>query len=180
MLGDHALITKGVKPYDTSIRVPLIVAGAGVASTVADGLVCTLDFYPTFCDWAGVPEGARPPLEGHSLAPVVQDLPDPAPWPEVLVSYGGVQTVISEDSWRLTRFPEDERGQLFNLVEDPDEQRNLYDDPAYSEVRQRLLEQLVRAMGRPGTVPHYRNMPVVEGTKRIPVRAQFEGEVPIY
>ena len=29
MLGDHQLITKGVKPYDTGIRVPLIVAGGG-------------------------------------------------------------------------------------------------------------------------------------------------------
>ncbi len=96
------------------------------------------------------------------------------------MSYGGVQTVISEDGWRLTRFPEDEKGQLFNLVEDPEEQHNRYDDPTYTTVRQRLLEQLVRAMGRPGTVPHYRNMPVVGGAKRFPVGGQFQGEVPVY
>ncbi len=180
MLGDHALITKGVKPYDTGIRVPLIVAGADVAAKTTDRLTCTLDFYPTLCDWAGVLKGARPPLEGRSFVPVTAGRPDPEPWPEVLVSHGGVQTVISDDGWRLTRFPEDDRGQLFNLTEDPGEQHDLYDDPAYAEVRGRLLEQLVRALGRPGNVPHYRNMPVVGGVKRIPVGGRLEGEVPVY
>ena len=96
------------------------------------------------------------------------------------MSYGGVETVVSDDGWRLTRFPEGEKGQLFNLVEDPEEQRNLYDDPAYAGVRRRLLEQLVRAMARPGRVPHYRTMPVVAGVKRTPVGAEFVGEVPVY
>jgi len=180
MLGDHQLITKGVKPYDTGIRVPLIVAGGGTVAEESERLTCTLDFYPTFCDWAGVEEGRRPPLEGRSLAPICAGQSDPDPWPEVLVSFGGVQTVISDDGWRLTRFPDDDKGQLFSLVEDPGEQLNLYDDPAHAEVRQRLLEQLVRAMGRPGHVPHYRNMPVCEGTKRRPVGAKFLGEIPVY
>jgi len=180
MLGDHALITKGVKPYDTGIRVPLIVAGRGVSAEDTDRLTCTLDFYPTFCDWAGVPTGNGPPVEGRSIAAVCTGDDDADPWPEVLVSFGGVQTVISDDGWRLTRFPEDDKGQLFNLITDPGEQHNLYDDPAYVAIRQRLLEQLVRAMGRPGQVPHYRTMPVYEGTKRIPVRAEFIGEVPVY
>ncbi len=180
MLGDHALITKGVKPYDTGIRVPLIVAGAGIANVNTDRLTCTLDFYPSFCDWAGVPDEARPPLEGRSFVATSAGEHDPAPWHEILVSYGGVQTVVSSDGWRLTRFADDERGQLFHLIDDPAEQLNLYDDPAYLVVRQRLLEQLVRALGRAGNVPHYRNMPVVDGAKRIPVGPRFEGAVPLY
>ena len=77
MLGDHGLFTKGVKHYDMGIRCPLIVAGGPVTQPVQAGqrsrpvhdrLTCTLDFYPTFCDWAGVHEEARPPLEGKSFA----------------------------------------------------------------------------------------------------------------
>jgi choline-sulfatase len=180
MLGDHGLITKGVKPYDTGIRVPLIVAGAGVAPQVVDRLTCTLDFYPTFCDWAALPPEARPPVEGCSFAPVCAGGDDPEPWPEVLVSYGGVQTVISDDGWRLTRFPDEARGQMFNLVADPGEQHNLYDDPAFADRRRRLLEQLVRALGRPGRTPHYRTMPVVDGMKYVPVKSRLEDGVRLY
>jgi arylsulfatase A-like enzyme len=178
-LGDHGLITKGVKHYGTGIRVPLIVAGAGVASEATDRLTCTLDFYPTFCEWAGVSTEDMPPVEGHSLARFAAGQPESAPWSEVLVSMSGVYTVITEDGWRLTRFPEGV-GQMFNLIEDPEEQHDLYQDPDYTDVRQRLLEQLVRAMGRPAEVPHYRVMPLVNGKKRFPVRNRFEGEVPLY
>ncbi len=181
MLGDHGLMTKGVKPYDTGIRVPLIVAGAGVEpGRIVRRLACTLDFYPTFCDWAGVPDAARPPLEGHSLEPALCGAaPGPPPWNTVLVSHAGVRTIISADGWRLTRFPEGQ-GQLFNLVDDPAEQHNRYIDPACAAIRQRLLEQLADALGRPGEIPHYRTMPMVAGAKRYPVKHNLQGAVPLY
>jgi arylsulfatase A-like enzyme len=163
MLGDQGLMTKGPKHYDAGIRVPLIVAGGGVTSGVSDRLTCTLDFVPTFCDWGGVEDAARPPLEGRSLAPVCAGEDDPAPWTEVSAASGGTRSVITADGWRLTRFVAEGRGQMFDLHADPDEQRNLYEDPAYGAQRQALLERLVEVESRPARMRQYRNLPVDEG-----------------
>lgn len=167
MLGDQELMTKGVKHYDKGVRCPLLVAGGGVIPAVVDDLVCTLDFFPTFADWCCVPEDMLPPLEGQSFAPVCAGGVMPKPWPEILISYLDTHTVITADGWRLTRYAYEEQGQMFNLREDPDEQHDLYEDPSYADVRQRLLEGLVRAMGRPSRLPHYRNLPVMDGRKYV-------------
>jgi arylsulfatase A-like enzyme len=168
MLGDQGLTTKGSKHYDAGIRVPLIVAGGGVTGagtatgTVSDRLTCTLDFVPTFCDWAGVEAAARPPLEGRSLAPVCAGEDDPAPWSEISVASGGVRSVVTGDGWRLTRFVAEGRGQMFDLNADPDEQHNRYEDPACADRRQALLERLVAVESRPARLVQYRNLPVAD------------------
>lgn len=167
MLGDQGLMTKGSKHYDAGIRVPLIVAGGGVAgageAATSDRLTCTLDFVPTFCDWAGVDAAARPPLEGRSLAPVCAGRDDPAPWAEVSVASGGVRSVITDDGWRLTRFVAEGRGQMFDLNADPDEQHNRYEEPTCAAQRQALLERLVAVESRPARLVQYRNLPVAAG-----------------
>ena len=165
MLGDHDLITKGIKHYDLGVRCPLIVAGGPVAPGVTDRLTCTLDFFPTFCDLAGIPPQDRPPLEGRSFAPVCAGQPDPAPWPAVSVAFGGAETVITADRWRLTHFQESGRQQMFDLAADPREQRNLADLPAYAERNTRLLSALVDVMMRPRQVMQYRNLPYLDGKK---------------
>jgi arylsulfatase A-like enzyme len=184
MLGDHGLFSKGVKHYDLGIRCPLIVAGGPVRATVAgpatDRLTCTLDFYPTFCEWAGVPQPDRPPLEGKSFARLCAGEPGAEAWREVSVAIGTAESVVTDDGWRLTRYLADDKGQMFNLAADPDEQQNLYDDPAYAAKRQELLERLVRAMAAPRLVPQYRNLPLVDGRKRTPVRGQFDEGVRLY
>lgn len=165
LLGDHGLLTKGEKPYDGGVRCPLVVAGGGSSAGSTDRLTCTLDLFPTFCDWADVPAAERPPVEGRSFAPVCAGLADPDPWPAVSVAYGSVESVVSADQWRLSRFVDDNYGQLFNLADDPDEQRNLYCDPASAARRQRMLEQLVDVMARPRRIRDYRAMPAVNGRK---------------
>jgi arylsulfatase A-like enzyme len=161
MLGDHGLITKGVMHYDASVRCPLIVAGGGIPQGVNNGLVCSLDFYPTFCDWAGIPDEDRPPLEGRSFADTLDD----KRWDAVSVALGPVTSVVTDDGWRLTRFVEDDKGQLFDLNSDPQEQKNLYNDPAYAEKRTEMLEKLVTVMNRAQRLRHYRNLPRLEDKK---------------
>jgi len=175
MLGDHGLITKGVKPYDTSIRCPLIVAGAGVAPAVSQRLVSSLDVYPTLCDWAGIRAEYLPPLEGKSVAGVCAGEPESDRWDAVTSAYGPMETLISDDGWRLTRFLDEGRGQMFDLRADPAEQHDLYDDPAFSGKRLELLERMVEAMARPRRLAHYRNYPLLDGAK-VPVAADRMGD----
>jgi len=166
MLGDHGLITKGVKHYDAGIRCPLIVAGGAIPAGVSSRLTCTLDFFPSFCDWAKVPPEYRPPLEGRSFA-------EPG-WDSVAVCFDTVQSVITEDGWRLTRFGQEGKWQMFDLANDPQEQRNLWPDPAFQARRQELLEALTAVLARPGLVPHYRVMPVLDGGKVVVQSDQFQ------
>ena len=165
MMGDHGLIAKGTPHYDLGVRVPLLVAGAGISSNASDRLTCTLDFYPTFCDWAGIGDEERPPLEGKSFASSAAGEPEAEPWREISVAFSQVESVITDDRWRLTRFVKSGEAQMFDLGQDPHEQCNLYRAPESAAKRQELLERLLLVAARPHTVPHYRNMPILEGRK---------------
>jgi choline-sulfatase len=70
MLGDHGLYTKSVA-YEASLRVPLLVAGPGIAGNrISDSLVELIDLNPTICDLAGVP--VLPRIDARSIAPVLR------------------------------------------------------------------------------------------------------------
>ena len=170
MMGDHGMIAKGMPHYDTGIRCPLIVTGGVVRQGVSDRLCCSIDLFPTFCMWGGVPEESIPPCEGKSFASsctVFQDGTVDAQegWQEVAVSIGDVDSVITNDGWRLTRFSSQDAGQMFNLKEDPQEQHNLYHDPQYQNKKIELLERLVKTRTQPRIVPQYRNLASRDGQR---------------
>ena len=167
MMGDHGLIAKGKPHYDTCIRCPLIVAGGPVQQGVSSRLSCSLDLFPTFCEWGGVRTEALPPCEGKSFAgQCISTVPaESAGWEEIAVSIGGVDSVITEDGWRLTRFSPQNAGQMFNLKEDPQEQHNLYHDPRHQEKTVELLERLIKVRALPRLTHQYRNLALKDGQK---------------
>jgi len=156
LMGDHGLMAKFVH-YDGSIRSPLLVWGAGVGPRVTDRLTCALDFFPTFCDWAGVDREAWPPLEGKSFAALCRGGEAQDTWDAVAVWSADIQSVVTDDGWRLTRYFETDEGQMFDLRDDPDEQQDLYASPAHAAKRQELLERLVKVTARPASIPRYEN-----------------------
>ncbi|MDF1514451.1 MAG: sulfatase-like hydrolase/transferase [Anaerolineae bacterium] len=153
MMGDHGLIAKGVPHYDSCIRCPLIVTGADINQDVSDRLLCTLDLFPTLCDWAGVPTEDIPPYEGMSFAVPGHDRQD------IVVSIGPADSIITADGWRLTRYSHQDTGQLFNLQDDPAEQHNLYDEPGWSGRKIHMLERLVKLRAAPRLQVQYRTLP---------------------
>ncbi len=75
--------------WEESNRVPLVVAGPGMARGAECGRpVSLLDLYPTFCDLAGLPASPHPhvPLDGHSLVPLLADPAGAWSGPDVAVS----------------------------------------------------------------------------------------------
>ncbi len=184
LLGDHALITKGVAHYDAGVRCPLLVCGAGVTpGVVSERLTCSLDFTPTFCDWAGV---ADPwPLEGHSFAPECRGEAPSFERAAVTVEadyvphmHPSVRSIITDDGWRLTVFDEPGYGELFDLQADPDEQHNRYFDARFSEQRQSLFERHVRAFMRRAEMQQYRALPSVAGrAQRVAVGLSLQDDI---
>lgn len=169
-IGDHGLLMKGPWHYDKVVRTPMIMAGPGIRMGARmTGLSAGIDLCPTILDVAGVSitddraghgrVRENGPYAGRVLP--YRDGDDPtAGHDRVLIetnaSYLGerdpVRTVISDDNWRLTEFPEQDYGELFDLTDDPDEQRNRYADPSCEPRRRRMVGELVQALCEPSLI----------------------------
>ncbi len=124
--GSHGLIGKQ-NCYEHSMRVPLVVAGPGVAAGSTTDAMCYLfDVMPTLGARCGVP-GPKA-SEGIDLGAVLRDPAAPAR-PRILLAYRNVQRALRDDRWKLIRYPQVDRTQLFDLREDPHETVNLVDKP---------------------------------------------------
>lgn len=146
-LGDHGLMLKGPMPYDGLLRVGMLLAGPGIPSgrEVHDP-VSTLDVGATLGDLAGLEDN---PTHGASLLPVVRgDERREFAYDEwdVDASRCGVPLrlrTVRTATHRLTLELDSGDGELYDLVEDPHEMDNRFDDPALAGVRSDL-EDLVR------------------------------------
>jgi arylsulfatase A-like enzyme len=165
LLHDHGLLGKWERHYDTCIRVPLIMAGPGISPAVRSEMVDHTDIAPTVYQIAGLQPPALP--RPRLTLPHVPERIDPLPGRSLLSIAGGgapktwrdavyIQSnnnhweasprswarTIRTDRWRYSSFMAQGGEQLFDLVEDPHEQRNLAGDPAWRKQRDTLREQL--------------------------------------
>jgi arylsulfatase A-like enzyme len=115
--------------YEGGIREPLVMRLPGVIKpgTVIDAPVSSVDFFPTFCDFAGVKPGK---VDGVSLRPVLTGgklKPRPLFWhyPHYSNQGGEPGSAIREGDWKLIEFHADGRRELFNLKDDESEKVNL-------------------------------------------------------
>ncbi len=139
--------------YDESAKVPLIVSWPeGLPQNQRRSQVIGLtDLGPTILDALGAPE--LPNASGRSFWSVVKD--PTAPWLDLAFSEyctdsvpawtGGMavqQRMIRDHRWKLCWYL-GYRPQLFDLLDDPDETRDLAENPRFAAVRDRLSQQLL-------------------------------------
>jgi len=146
-LGDHGLILKGPMMYDGLLRVGLIMRGPGVpGGQVIGDPVSTLDLASTILDYSGVePDHAthgrtlRPLLEGGAGRDFALN-----EW-DLRASRCGVALdlrTVRTRTHRLTVERNSEAGELYDLVDDPHEMTNRFDDRALRRVRRELEEMI--------------------------------------
>jgi arylsulfatase A-like enzyme len=157
MLGDRHRFSKYCL-YDPSVRVPMIVAGAGVPErlrgTTDDRPAELIDVLPTLLSVAG---GSKPPeLPGRSL------LAEPTRSGAFCEMHGtGYEPreqapayMWRTRDWKLITYTPgtaaastsraaEARGELYDLRNDPDEFDNLYGDPAHLDTQERLQGDLL-------------------------------------
>lgn len=140
MLGDHMMLTKMVF-YEGAVRVPLIIRPpGGIRGRVEDALVEHVDVPALIREIAGA--AAVPASEGRSLAG--------------LVDGRGFErrTVVHSENFGFAMFRTEhhklvvyeetgEPVQLFDLNDDPDENRNVLHDPAYAPVVREMVDRYV-------------------------------------
>jgi arylsulfatase A-like enzyme len=140
--GSHGLIGKQ-NLYEHSMRVPLIVAGPGVpAGKRTDALCYLFDVMPTLGKACGI--AAPKTSEGRAFGALFSD-PSLAHRPQLLFGYRSVQRAVSDGRWKLIRYPQVDRTQLFDLQADPDEINDLAALPEHAgkvaEMLKRLAEE---------------------------------------
>ena len=155
LLGNHGLYLKHPIPYEDLLRIGMVVRGPGVAAgSVVREPVSTLDLSATFHDYSGVAPSR--PLQSRSLRPLLEGRNDTRPvayseW-HVHPSRCGVGLklrTVRTRTHKCTFELDSGAGELYDLVNDPEEMVNRFDDPAYQAVR-RELEEMMRA--RPGRI----------------------------
>jgi len=133
MLGERGLWFK-MNFFEGSARVPLLVAGPGIARGKHLAPVSILDLTATFCDFAGIPvQEIAAWTDGESLKPIIDGGTRTSP---VLMEYAAEGSyaplvAIREGDWKYIRCALDPE-QLFNLASDPQERANLAVDPAHA------------------------------------------------
>lgn len=127
-LGDHDLWTK-MSMYESSVGIPLIMAGEGIGAGENPTPVSLVDLYPTIMQGAGRPLPAgEPPLPGRSLFDFMSE-PDPDRTAFAEYHDGGTthaHYMIRRGPWKLHFFAGPDRPPLlFNLTDDPHELCNI-------------------------------------------------------
>jgi len=140
MLGDHNMLTKMVF-YEASVRVPLIIRPPkGMAGRVEDALVEHIDISALIRHIAGgaaVPGGEGISLMGHFDG-------SEAARREVVHSEDYGFGMFRSERYKLVVYEDDGQPvQLFDMAADPDENRNLIDDPASAPVVSDMMARYV-------------------------------------
>ena len=144
MLGNHNLFAKAVF-YEDSAKIPMILVPPVGHDRVGhhlvdDRLVELCDVMPTLLDLAGVP--IPDTVEGTSLA---GSQSRDYLYGEHYENFSATR-MIRNARHKLIYYPLGNHLQLFDMQQDPDELRNLAQDPRHAEVRDTLVEQLIKRM----------------------------------
>jgi arylsulfatase A-like enzyme len=147
-LTDHGHSQKWTM-YDQITRIPLLVWSPGRfdGGRVVDALCQQMDLGPTILELAGVE--IPPTLEAVTMLPALYG----ADWngrttvfaeqaKDGILQHAEFMTMVRNKAWKLVHFLDEPYGQLFDLRQDPAEVHNLWNDPAYEEIKQELLAVL--------------------------------------
>ncbi|HUV09783.1 MAG TPA: sulfatase-like hydrolase/transferase, partial [Acidimicrobiia bacterium] len=152
--GDHGLMFKGPYHVDALMRLPLVwrpAPSAAVAPAVVHQPVGLVDLAPTFCAVAGLEatdwmQGARLPTDdadadARGFERVLTQ------WDSELFGVGVHARTITRDGWVCTAYRpgsvhDGSEGELYDLADDPLQQRNRWDDPGAAAMRADLLADL--------------------------------------
>jgi arylsulfatase A-like enzyme len=149
-LGEHGWFDKRWM-FEESYRTPLLISWPGVTKpgSINKDMVSNVDFAETMLDMAGVKVPAD--MQGMSMVPILKGK-TPSTWRKEhyyhYYEYPAVHSVkrhygISTERYKLIHFYYDiDEWELFDLQKDPQEMKNVYNDPAYSKVKADLHKRL--------------------------------------
>jgi arylsulfatase A-like enzyme len=190
-LGDHGWFDKRLM-FEESLRMPFVVSYPRLVEPgrTFDGIVTNVDMAQTIVDAAGA--ARHDAMQGRSLWPDLagERADGEAPVEGVYYRYWENDDPIHKapahygyrtERYKLIYYYNDGLGlpftmfftyppewELYDLEADPEEIRNVYDDPAYAEIREALTAALWREQARLRDAPHP-SQPVPAGCEDVEV-----------
>ncbi|NWK57332.1 sulfatase-like hydrolase/transferase [Verrucomicrobiaceae bacterium N1E253] len=120
-----------------------------------------IDFFPTLCAMAGtqIPQGTV--VRGKSFLPLLDGSQGDEEWNNpLLIQHDTHLTYVLRGyrtkKWKIVTSYSHNYGFLYDLEKDPGETKNLYENPEYKQVRERLtkeMESKMKAVGDPLFLP---------------------------
>ena len=154
-LGEHGWFDKRFM-YEECLRMPFVIRYPKMikAGSTSKAICMNVDFGPTFLDLAGIEVPSE--MQGRSFRKVLEKKGRiPAGWREAAYyhyyEYPAEHSVkrhygIRTSDCKLIHFYNDiDQWEMYDMKADPQEMRNVYDDPAYADKRaqmHRILEQV--------------------------------------
>jgi arylsulfatase A-like enzyme len=147
-LTDHGHSQKWTM-FEQITRVPLIISGPGIqAGAKINKLVQWMDIGPTILDLAGC---ESPSMEAESMLPALKG---DESWKgrsylfceqvgDMVLTDAKFMTMIRDKKWKLIHFLDSEEGQLYNLMDDPMEMKNLWNSTDHQNQKDDLLLKIL-------------------------------------
>ncbi len=123
--------------------------GVVPAGAESDALQSLVDLAPTFLHYAGIPiPGIMQGVDQHAAWEGAADETKVRSWAIVENRHQPTRLHLRtyvDQRYKITVYREATYGELFDLVDDPGEIRNRWDDPAYADRKRDLLLQFMQA-----------------------------------
>lgn len=117
--------------YENSIKVPFVASQPGriPEGSVQQAMVSAYDFMPTLLDYLSLPLPAGRNLPGQSFAPLLTGEGGTGRDEVVVYDEYGSTRMVRTEAWKYVHRYSEGPHELYDLVHDADERRNLADDP---------------------------------------------------
>ena len=145
-LGEHGWYDKRWM-YEESFKMPFLIRWPGVikAGSRPKAMIQNIDYAPTFLEMAGL----KPPpeVQGKSMLPMLKSLEKDHSHFRNSVYYAyyehGIHFVpqhygVRTERYKLIYFPDTEEWDLYDLQEDPNEMKSVYNTPKYAEIQKKM------------------------------------------
>ena len=147
--GHHGFWHKGngtfpLNMYENSVKVPFIMSQPGTIpeGKTSDAMVSQYDFMPTLLDYLDLPDPNDDMSPGRSFVPALTRKTNDAQ-DEVVVfdEYGPVRMIRTQEWKYVHRYPYGPH-ELYDLVKDPGERKNLIGDKSYNALIKDMRKQM--------------------------------------
>lgn len=148
-MGHHGVFGKGnatfpMNMFEESVKVPFIVSMPGTVpeGIVSEAMLSHYDFMPTLLDFVGLEIPDDEKLPGRSFAPLLRGKDFSGREDVVIYDEYGPVRMIRTAEWKYVHRYVYGPHELYDLVDDPGETRNLYGDEEYQKVTRELAVRL--------------------------------------
>jgi arylsulfatase A-like enzyme len=151
LLGRHGLWDAGqasdpVNMYEEAVATPMIWSWPGhiPAQAVRPEMVSSYDFLPTICDLLGAePAGRNLCGRSYLLVATGKPLPKKQPWRTTIFGHYRDTDMARVERYKLVMRNQGKGpGELYDLVNDPGEKANQYENPQFLTIRTPLADHL--------------------------------------